>query len=125
MRRPTGRDIFWDETTGQFLDPSCLLEHKSLPPLCKERQHNHPNSVIPCGREERIQRVQPQGGTEQTGHWRQSTERDSSWTAERKDESREDSGTTQLFARDAQSGCASGIWTENTFLTNLKCLKNK
>lgn len=125
VRRPTERDIFWDETTGQYLDPNCLLDPKSLPPLCKERQHDHPNTVIPCEREERIQRVQPLGVTEQTGHWRQSTERDSSWTAERKEESKEDSGTTQLLARDVQSGGASGIWTENPFLTNLKRLKNK
>lgn len=124
MRRPTERDIFWYETTGQYLDPNCLLDPWSLPPLCKERQHNHQNSLIPSEREERIQRVQPQG-TEQTGHWRQSTERDSSGTAERKEESKEDSGTTQLFARDAQSGGAIGIWTENPFLTNLKCLENK
>lgn len=110
VRRPTERDIFWDETTGQYLDPSCLLDPKSLPPFCKERQNNHPNSVIPCGREERIQRVQPQGETEQTGHWGRSTERDSSWTAERKEECKEDSGTTQLSARDVQSG-GSGLKT--------------
>lgn len=123
MSRPTERDIFWDETTGQYLDPGCLLDSKSLPPLCKERQHNHPNSVILCGREERIQRVQPHGGAEQTGHWGQSTERDSSWTAERKEECKEDSGTAQLFARDVQSGGPHRNWTENTLLTNLKRLK--
>lgn len=125
VRRPTERDIFWDETTGRYLNPSCLLDHKSLPPLCKERWHNHLNSVIPCGREERTQRVQPQGETEQTGHWGRFTERDPSWTAERKEECKEDSGTAQLFARDVQSWGPNSIWTENTFLTNLKCLKKK
>ncbi|XP_041669139.1 uncharacterized protein LOC121526557 [Cheilinus undulatus] len=26
VRRPTERDIFWDETTGEHLDPNCLLD---------------------------------------------------------------------------------------------------
>lgn len=38
VRRPTERDIFWDETTGESLDPSCLLDPKSLPHLCEERE---------------------------------------------------------------------------------------
>ncbi|XP_035796614.2 uncharacterized protein LOC118469137 [Amphiprion ocellaris] len=30
VRRPTEKDIFWDETTGQRLDPNCLLKPESL-----------------------------------------------------------------------------------------------
>ncbi|XP_065822228.1 uncharacterized protein [Labrus bergylta] len=33
VRRPTERDIFWDETTGDRLDLSCFLDQKSLPHL--------------------------------------------------------------------------------------------
>ncbi|GLD62421.1 uncharacterized protein AKAME5_001414600 [Lates japonicus] len=33
VRRPTERDIFWDESTGERLDPSCLLEPESQPLL--------------------------------------------------------------------------------------------
>ncbi|KAM6968497.1 uncharacterized protein LKV04_017361 isoform 1-T2 [Tautogolabrus adspersus] len=33
VRRPTERDIFWDETTGDRLDPSCFLDQNSLPHL--------------------------------------------------------------------------------------------
>ncbi|XP_035529596.1 uncharacterized protein LOC118336935 [Morone saxatilis] len=46
MRRPTERDIFWDETTGESLDPSCLLDQKSLPHLCEEKQLNQPEKQL-------------------------------------------------------------------------------
>ncbi|XP_051252178.1 uncharacterized protein LOC127361525 [Dicentrarchus labrax] len=47
IRRPTERDIFWDETTGESLDPSCLLDQKSLPHLCEERQRNQTEKQLP------------------------------------------------------------------------------
>ncbi|XP_036927771.1 uncharacterized protein LOC119004709 [Acanthopagrus latus] len=94
VRRPTERDIFWDDTTGESLDPSCLLDPKSLPHLCEERA------------EKRIQ---------QTGHWGLS-----SWTNEREMVSVEDRGKTQRSgwmgpesARSSQTGrirAAIGIW---------------
>ncbi|XP_049917502.1 uncharacterized protein LOC126400660 [Epinephelus moara] len=71
VRRPTERDIFWDETTGESLDPSCLLDPISLPRLCEERQ---PNKQLLWGREDRNQRDQAQGPrdreetAQQSGH---------------------------------------------------------
>ncbi|XP_033966806.1 uncharacterized protein [Pseudochaenichthys georgianus] len=43
VRSPTERDIFWDETTGDRLDPSCLLDPTFLHHLCEGRQRNQPN----------------------------------------------------------------------------------
>ncbi|KAM7402996.1 hypothetical protein PAMA_003767 [Pampus argenteus] len=40
VRRPTERDIFWDEITGERLDLGCLLETKSLNLLSEETQQN-------------------------------------------------------------------------------------
>lgn len=103
VRRPTERDIFWDEITGQYLDPSYLLDPKALPPLCKERTCNWPNRQIPSGRKERTQRVPSQGGSVEEVQWGQATERDLSWTADGKEKSKEDEGTTRLFFLKGQS----------------------
>ncbi|XP_047466806.1 uncharacterized protein LOC125023531 [Mugil cephalus] len=40
VRRTTERDIFWDETTGSRLEPSCLLESKYLPNFSEEGPFN-------------------------------------------------------------------------------------
>ncbi|XP_038585552.1 uncharacterized protein LOC119910829 [Micropterus salmoides] len=56
VRRPTERDIFWDETTGESLDPSCLLDTMSLPHLSEERQHKQPKKQLLDTGEDRIQR---------------------------------------------------------------------
>ncbi|XP_063764901.1 uncharacterized protein LOC134881471 isoform X1 [Eleginops maclovinus] len=63
-RRPTERDIFWDETTEERLDPSCLLDPTFLPHLCEGRQRNQPNKQDgiqedrgPRNREEKIDKM--------------------------------------------------------------------
>ncbi len=91
MRRTTERDIFWDDTTGERIDPSCLLDPKSLPHLYEERQ---PVTQLP-GREEeeRIQGVQARDQTLQTRHRRLSSDRNL-WTAEREIVSTKDRGKT-------------------------------
>lgn len=61
VRRPTERDIFWDETTGERLDPSCLLDPKSVPRLCEERQRDQPHKQLLCRGEDGIQRDRAQG----------------------------------------------------------------
>ncbi|XP_026185862.1 uncharacterized protein LOC113144157 isoform X2 [Mastacembelus armatus] len=67
VKRPTERDIFWDETTGESLDPSCLLEPESLPLLCEETQRNQPNKQLLCKTVDWIQSDRDQGAKNRQG----------------------------------------------------------
>lgn len=117
VRRPTERDIFWDETTGESLDPSCLLDPKPLPHLSEERQCNRPKQQL-CSGEDGIQRARAQGPT--IGNRGLSLDKNPSWTADRETVRIEDMGKTQrdswLWPESARS-CqtarrrgARGIW---------------
>lgn len=68
VRRLTERDIFWDKITGQYLDPSSLLDPTARPLLCEERTCNRPNRQIPNERKGRTQRVPSQGGSGEEVH---------------------------------------------------------
>ncbi|KAA8582236.1 hypothetical protein FQN60_008976 [Etheostoma spectabile] len=82
------RDIFLDETTRESLDPSSLLDSKSLPHLCKARQSNQPDKLLLCSKEDEIQTDQTQGPTnavertQQTGHKGLSLDQNLAWTTE-------------------------------------------
>ncbi|XP_044021762.1 uncharacterized protein LOC122861436 [Siniperca chuatsi] len=88
VRRPTERDIFWDETTGESLDPSCILDPISLPHLYDKSQRNQPNKHLLCTGEDGIQRDRAQGPrkreerTQQSGHRVLSLDKNLSWTNE-------------------------------------------
>lgn len=116
VRRPTERDIFWDEMTGQSLDPSCLLDPKSLPHFGKEEQCEQPEKQLLSREEKRIQREQAPGQSEQTGHWEVLLKKNFSRSTERQLISKEDTGQTQMwteFAKDCQTGGVRGpstIW---------------
>ncbi|KAF1374906.1 hypothetical protein PFLUV_G00233910 [Perca fluviatilis] len=101
VRRSTERDIFLDESTGESLDPSCLLDSKSLPHLCEARQRNQPDKQLLCSREDEIQIDRTQGPTnreeitQQTGHRGLSLDQNLVWTTEREIVRIEDRGKTQ------------------------------
>nr|XP_046269398.1 uncharacterized protein LOC124072217 [Scatophagus argus] len=76
VRRPTERDIFWDDATGESLDPSCLLDPEPQPHLREERQCNQPAKELLHKGEESIQSVRARG---QTGHRHPSLDKNSSW----------------------------------------------
>lgn len=110
VRRSTERDIFLDETTGESLEPSCLLDSKSLPHLCEARQRKQPDKQLLCSREDEIQTDWTKGPTngeertQQTGHRGLSLDQNLAWTTEREIVRIEDRGKTQ---RD------SWMWTES------------
>lgn len=115
VRRPTERDIFWDELTGQSLDPSCLLDPKSLPHFCKKEQCEQPEKQLLSREEKRIQRQQARGRCEQTGHWEVLFEKNSARSTERQQISKEDMCGQMWteFAKDNQTGGVRGpsrIW---------------
>lgn len=101
VRRPTERDIFWDEITGQYLDHSYLFDPNALPPLCKERTCNRPGRQIPSRRKERTQRVSPWRGGGEEVHWEQ-WEKSLSWSYDGKENSKEGEDTTQLCFQNGQ-----------------------
>ncbi|XP_044230611.1 uncharacterized protein LOC122998076 [Thunnus albacares] len=120
VRRPTERDIFWDETTGERLDLSCLLEPKSLTLVIEETQQNLLRKA-----EESNQRNQARGPkdrdkrtVQQSEHGGVSLDKNLSWTNERDIERTENKGKTQRdswmwSARGCQTGRirgARGIW---------------
>lgn len=89
VRRPTERDIFWDETTGERLDLSCLLEPKSLTLLSEEMQQNHAEHSLEWKAEESDQRNHTQspkdtdkGTIQQSEHRGMSLDENLSWTNE-------------------------------------------
>ncbi|KAI4803828.1 hypothetical protein KUCAC02_025476 [Chaenocephalus aceratus] len=93
VRSPTERDIFWDETTGDRLDPSCLLDPTFLRHLCEGRQRNQPNKEDgiqgergPRNREEK---------NEHTGQRCPYIDKNILWTNEREMVGIEDRDTTQ------------------------------
>ncbi|XP_074517749.1 uncharacterized protein LOC141783992 [Sebastes fasciatus] len=123
VRRPTERDIFWDETTGESLDPSCLLDPKSLPHLCEERQRNQPNKQLLCKGEDGILTHGAQAPrnrkdrTQQSGHRGLSLDKNLSWRTGREIEERgktqRDSWLWPEPARSCQTARiigARGIW---------------
>lgn len=112
IRRPTERDIFRDEITGQSLDPSCLLDPTYLPNFWKEEPCEQPEKQLLSREEKRIQREQAQVQSEQTGHWGL-FEKNSSRRTERQLISKEDTQMWTEFAKDCQTGGIRGpsrIW---------------
>lgn len=93
VRSPRERDIFWDETTGDRLDPSCLLDPTFLRHLCEGRQRNQPN------KEDGIQRERgPRNREEKNEHTGQRCpyiDKNILWTNEREMVGIEDRDTTQ------------------------------
>ncbi|KAF3844827.1 hypothetical protein F7725_007990 [Dissostichus mawsoni] len=91
------RDIFWDETTGERPDPSCLLDPTFLPHFCEGRQRNQPNKEDgiqgergPRNREEK---------NEHTGQRCPYIDKNILWTNEREMVGIEDRDTTQRDGR--------------------------
>ncbi|KAM3595122.1 uncharacterized protein V6R79_018358 [Siganus canaliculatus] len=82
VKRPTERNIFFDETTGEILDPTCLLDPESPRHLSEERKWKQPDSWPLCRGEERIQTVEAQSQPQQTGITLSSDKRPS-WTVKR------------------------------------------
>lgn len=129
VKRPTERDIFWDETTGQSLDPSCLLDPKSLPPLCKERQPKKTASVQ--------RRRKDLESSSSRSNWTNRTlgtvfrgkthhgQLKEDWWAERM-VVKHSCGLSLpgTLRQRVQAGSGTISWTKNTYLTNLQHKQN-
>ncbi|XP_070698400.1 uncharacterized protein [Pempheris klunzingeri] len=127
VRRPTERDIFWDETRGESLDPSCLLDPKALRHLSEEAQCNQLNKRLlgsgENGIELKIQRDQAQGlrhrekRTQQTEHRTGLSSNKNSSTTESESVRVEDRGKAQ---RDSWSWSRSGRSCQTGRITGVR-----
>ncbi|XP_034530460.1 uncharacterized protein LOC117805940 [Notolabrus celidotus] len=116
VRRTTERDIFYDEATGERLDPSCLLDPEYLPQL-REEQQSQTNKQLLC-RGDRIHKNQAKGprnreeGTLQTEFTGLSLDKNLSWTSEKERKGVDESEERQ-----------SASWMQPEFMSNCDARK--